>query len=108
MAVIADCVKFDGSLSDLQSQQAGSKKLDSEVKPKENQNAFLERGMCVGVSAGQILLFPVAGTHGADMLVCHHLGHLAFPVFNLKHLFSPSVLSLQILFQREKTAPVYF
>lgn len=48
VAVITNCVRFAGSLLYLQSQQAGSKKWDSEDKPKENQKAFLEREMCVG------------------------------------------------------------
>lgn len=57
--------------------------------------------MC-GVSVGQTLLFPLAGTHGTDTLVCHHLGHLTFPVLNLKHLFSPGVLSLHYYFKERK------
>lgn len=68
---------------------------------------FRKRNVC-GVSVGQTLLFPIAGTHDTDMLVCHHLGHLACPVLKLKHFFSPGVLSLQLLFQREKTVPINF
>lgn len=60
---------------------------------------FGKRNVC-WMGVGQTLLFPTAGTHSTDMLVCHHLGHLASPVLNLKHLFSPGVFSLQLLFQR--------
>lgn len=37
VAVIADYVKLDGSLTDLQTRRVGLKRWDSEVKPKENQ-----------------------------------------------------------------------
>lgn len=79
--------------------KAGSKKWDSEVKPKENQKAFWKEKY-VWSEHWSHFLFPSAGRHSTDMLVCHHLGHLASPVLNLKHLFTPGVLSLQLLFQR--------
>lgn len=37
VVLVADDVKLGGSFSDLQSQQGGLKRWDSEVKPKENQ-----------------------------------------------------------------------
>lgn len=95
VVVVADYVKLDGSLSDLQSQQVGLKRCNSEVKPKENRKemqpqAFWGRRVRVGWVLARLRSSPFQGGMFLITLVCHHLGHLAFLVPGLKHLCSPS------------------